>query len=166
MTALLRFVTSARVLWLVLPLLVLLIAALSWLADLFWFQAVGYAQVFWRLLLIRLALFAAATGIVFLYAWTNLRLLARRVDLIGQVAAPGSMAQILGAAPAVWSGPSSCWRRSAPRSSSASASPPAGTSSSASSGRSRSARPTRSTAATSASICSPCRSSTGSRPRS
>ena len=99
MTALLRFVTSARVLWLVLPLLVLLIVALGWLADLFWFQAVGYAQVFWRLLLIRLALFAAATGIVFLYAWTNLRLLARRVDLIGQVAAPGSMAQILGAAP-------------------------------------------------------------------
>ena len=43
MTALLRFVTSARVLWLVLPLLVLLIVALGWLADLFWFQALGYA---------------------------------------------------------------------------------------------------------------------------
>ncbi len=51
MISLLRFLTSARVLWLVVPLLLALLVVLSWLADLFWFEAVGYSQVFWRLLL-------------------------------------------------------------------------------------------------------------------
>ena len=50
MISLLRFLTSARVLWLVVPLLLALLVVLSWLADLFWFEAVGYSQVFWRLL--------------------------------------------------------------------------------------------------------------------
>jgi uncharacterized protein len=99
MISLLRFLTSARVLWLVVPLLLALLVVLSWLADLFWFQAVGYSQVFWRLLFIRLALFAAATLIVFLYAWVNLRLLVRRVDLIGTLPTTSPIGQVAGMAP-------------------------------------------------------------------
>ena len=83
MRALLRFFTSARLLGMVVLLLVVVLAALHWLAELFWFQALGYAEVFWRLLLCQLGLFAAATCLVFIYAWGNLRLLARHVDLIG-----------------------------------------------------------------------------------
>ena len=43
MRALLRFFTSARLLGMVVALLVVVLAALHWLADLFWFQALGYA---------------------------------------------------------------------------------------------------------------------------
>ncbi len=99
MSSLLRFFASARVLWLVIPLLVVAVVVLGWLADLFWFEAVGYPQIFWRLLLIKLALFGAATGIVFVYAWINLRLLTRRVDLIGTVPTTSPMAQVAGMAP-------------------------------------------------------------------
>jgi uncharacterized protein len=99
MSSLLRFFASARVLWLVVPLLVAAVAALGWLADLFWFEAIGYPQVFWRLLLIKLALFGATTAIVFVYAWVNLRLLTRRVDLIGTVPTTSPMAQVAGMAP-------------------------------------------------------------------
>ena len=86
MRAMLRFFTSARLLGVVVFLLVVVLAALHWLAELFWFQALGYAEVFWRLLLCQLGLFAAATCLVFIYAWGNLRLLARHVDLIGTAA--------------------------------------------------------------------------------
>jgi uncharacterized protein len=101
MSALLRFLASVRVLWLVIPLVIAALAAFSWLADLFWFQAVGYPQVFWRLLLIWLALFGAATVIVFVYAWGNLRLLGRHIDLIGraQSTTTGSNGQGVGMAP-------------------------------------------------------------------
>jgi len=99
MSSVVRFFTSARILWLVIPLLVAALVVLGWLADLFWFQALGYAQVFWRLLLIKLALFAAATGIVFVYAWINLRLLARRVDLIGTLQTTGPTGQAVSMAP-------------------------------------------------------------------
>ena len=99
MRALLWFFTPARLLGMVVFLLVVVLAALHWLADLFWFQALGYAEVFWRLLLCQLGLFAAATCLVFLYAWGNLRLLARHVDLIGTAAIPppGARALLAGA---------------------------------------------------------------------
>jgi uncharacterized protein len=83
MHALLRFFTSARLLGMVVALLVVVLAAFHWLADLYWFQALGYAQVFWRLLLCQLGLFAATTCLVFVYAWGNLRVLAGHVDLLG-----------------------------------------------------------------------------------
>ena len=82
MRALLRFFTSVRLIAIVLALLAVVLAALHWLAELFWFQALGYAEVFWRLLLCQLGLFAAATCLVFIYAWGNLRVLARHVDLL------------------------------------------------------------------------------------
>ena len=75
MRALLRFFTPVRLLGMVVLLLVIVLAALHWLADLFWFQALGYAEVFWRLLLCQLGLFAAATCLMFIYTWGNLRLL-------------------------------------------------------------------------------------------
>ncbi len=99
MSSLVRFFTSVRVLWLLVPLLLAALLALGWLADLFWFQAVGYAQIFWRLLAIRLGLFAAASGIVFVYAWVNLRLLTRRVDLIGTLQPTGPAAAVASMAP-------------------------------------------------------------------
>ena len=83
MHALLRFFTSARLLGMLVALLVVVLAAFHWLADLYWFQALGYAQVFWRLLLCQLGLFAATTCLVFVYAWGNLRVLAGHVDLLG-----------------------------------------------------------------------------------
>jgi uncharacterized membrane protein (UPF0182 family) len=98
MSALLRFLASIRVLWLVIPLLIAALAAFSWLADLFWLEAVGYPQVFWRLLLIWLALFGAATVIAFVYAWGNLRLLGHHIDLIGQTTTTGSVGQGVGMA--------------------------------------------------------------------
>ena len=82
MRALLRFFTSVRLIAIVLALLAVVLAALHWLAELFWFQALGYAEVFWRLLLCQLGLFAATTCLVFIYAWGNLRVLARHVDLL------------------------------------------------------------------------------------
>ena len=57
MSSLVRFFTSVRILWLLIPLLIAALLALDWAADLFWFQALGYAQVFWRLLAIKLGLF-------------------------------------------------------------------------------------------------------------
>jgi uncharacterized membrane protein (UPF0182 family) len=87
---LVRFLTSARILWLVIPLLVAAMAVLGWLADLFWFETLGYADLFWRMLLLRLGLFAMVTAIVFLYAWGNLRWLARHINLVAAVQAAGS----------------------------------------------------------------------------
>ena len=114
MRALLRFFTSARLLGAVVLLLVVVLAALHWLADYFWFQALGYAEVFWRLFCscAGFGLFAAATCLVFLYAWGNLRLLARHVDLIGTAAIPPPGAtrppSLAPSRPCslVWSGPS------------------------------------------------------------
>src|SRR5262249_11955327 len=83
MRALLRFFTLARLTGVIVALLVAALVALHWLAELYWFQALGYARVFWRLLLCQLGLFAAATCLVYVYAWVNLRALARHVDLLG-----------------------------------------------------------------------------------
>jgi uncharacterized membrane protein (UPF0182 family) len=99
MSSLVRFFTSLRILWVLVPLLVAALLAFGWLADLFWFQAVGYAQVFWRLLAIKLGLFAAAAAVVFVYAWINLRLLTRRVDLIGTLQSTSPAAQVASLAP-------------------------------------------------------------------
>ena len=44
-----------------------------------WMREVGYAQVFWRILSIKWALFGIAFGFVLLCFWINLRLVARTV---------------------------------------------------------------------------------------
>ncbi len=52
----------------------------GWLADLLWFQAIGYTPVFWTLRLLALGLFVTGSALVFVYLWVNLRVLSRHVD--------------------------------------------------------------------------------------
>ena len=68
----------------------------------FWFQSLGYEAVFWRLRLCQLGLFTAATSVVFVYGWCNLRVLGRHVDLLGTAAHPPSslIARLSGPQPA------------------------------------------------------------------
>src|ERR671919_742597 len=70
--------------WGVLVLLLLAIAA-GFLGELLWFEELGYAPVFWRILLTRLALLTASTLVVSAYLFGNLLILQRRVDLPGIV---------------------------------------------------------------------------------
>src|ERR671919_3005226 len=68
--------------WGVLVLLLLAIAA-GFLGELLWFQELGYAPVFWRILLTQLMLLALSTLLVAAYLFANLLVLARQVDLPG-----------------------------------------------------------------------------------
>jgi uncharacterized membrane protein (UPF0182 family) len=66
----------------------------NWTAELLWFQSLGYEDVFWRLRLAKLAMFAAAFGVVFTYAYFNLHILGRLADLssvLGSSAQGGSL---------------------------------------------------------------------------
>jgi uncharacterized membrane protein (UPF0182 family) len=66
----------------------------NWTAELLWFQSLGYEDVFWRLRLAKLAMFAAAFGVVFAYAYFNLHILGRLADLssvLGSSAQGGSL---------------------------------------------------------------------------
>jgi uncharacterized protein len=56
-------------------------ALFDWLAELLWFQALGYEGVFWRLRLAEVAMFAIAFLPVFVYVLLNLLVLARLADL-------------------------------------------------------------------------------------
>ena len=102
MRAALRLFTSAWFLCLVLPTLAAALVVVDWLADLFWFQALGYEAVFWRLRWCQLGLFTAATCVAFVYGWYNLRVLGRHVDLLGTAAHPPSspIARLNGLQPA------------------------------------------------------------------
>ena len=53
----------------------------DWTAELLWFRALGYADVFWRLLFAEVAMFAIAFIPVFAYVLLNLLVLARLADL-------------------------------------------------------------------------------------
>src|ERR671919_2445025 len=66
--------------WCVLVLLLLASVAV-FLGELLWFQELGYAPVFWRILLTRLMLLALATLLVAAYLFANLLVLARQIDL-------------------------------------------------------------------------------------
>src|SRR6478735_384678 len=95
----LRPVTLA---WLLLASLLVLIVALvvtDWLADLFWFEGLGYANVFWQLILYWIIPFTAATGIIFPYLWSNLRLLTHHAQPFGSLHSRWPGAMLLLAAP-------------------------------------------------------------------
>jgi uncharacterized membrane protein (UPF0182 family) len=62
-------------------LLVVLLILVDWTAELLWFRALGYADVFWRLLFAEVAMFAIAFIPVFVYVLLNLLVLARLADL-------------------------------------------------------------------------------------
>ena len=53
----------------------------DWLAELLWFQALGYESVFWRLRISEVAMFAIASIPVFIYVLLNLWILDRLIDL-------------------------------------------------------------------------------------
>ncbi len=62
-------------------LLVFLLILVDWTAELLWFRALGYGDVFWRLLFAEVAMFVTAFIPVFVYVLLNLLVLARLVDL-------------------------------------------------------------------------------------
>ena len=61
--------------------LVVLLILVDWTAELLWFRALGYGDVFWRLLFAEIAMFAIAFIPVFVYVLLNLLVLARLADL-------------------------------------------------------------------------------------
>ena len=62
-------------------LLVVLLKLVDWTAELLWFRALGYGEVFWRLLFAEVAMFAIAFIPVFGYVLLNLLVLARLVGV-------------------------------------------------------------------------------------
>ena len=62
-------------------LLVVVFKLVDWTAELLWFRALGYEDVFWRLRLAEVAMFATAFIPVFVYVLLNLLVLARLADL-------------------------------------------------------------------------------------
>ena len=72
-----------RVFWLgwAIVILFLLARAAELLGELLWFQELGYAAVFWRILLTKLILLGLSTLLVAAYLFANLLVLARQVDL-------------------------------------------------------------------------------------
>jgi len=63
--------------------LVVVFKLIDWTAELLWFRALGYEEVFWRLRFAKVAMFAAAFIPVFVYVRLNLLVLARFVDFRG-----------------------------------------------------------------------------------
>jgi uncharacterized membrane protein (UPF0182 family) len=61
--------------------LVVLFILADWTAELLWLRALGYQDVFWRLLFAEVAMFSTAFIPVFVYVLLNLLVLARIVDL-------------------------------------------------------------------------------------
>jgi uncharacterized membrane protein (UPF0182 family) len=64
-------------------LLFLLARGAELLGELLWFQELGYASVFWRILLTQLTLLALSTFLVAAYLLANLLVLAWQIDLPG-----------------------------------------------------------------------------------
>ena len=62
-------------------LLVVVFKLVDWTAELLWLRALGYEEVFWRIRLAKVAMFATAVIPVFVYVLLNLQALARFADL-------------------------------------------------------------------------------------
>ncbi|NBC31580.1 MAG: hypothetical protein GVY13_02775 [Alphaproteobacteria bacterium] len=71
----------SRLFWAVLAVLILAALLSSYVVEWLWMGALGYERVFWTILTTQLGLFLAATLIVFLYLWIDLRLVARTVSM-------------------------------------------------------------------------------------
>lgn len=69
----------SRPLWLLVALLAVLSAGTNILAQLFWFEALGYDAVFWRILLLKSGLFLLAALVAYAYVLLNLVALSRRI---------------------------------------------------------------------------------------
>ena len=95
----LRPVMLAWLLLAILLIFIIVLVAIDWLADLFWFEGLGYASVFWQLILYWIIPFTAATGIIFPYVWSNLRLLTRHAQPFASLHSRWPGAMLLLAAP-------------------------------------------------------------------
>src|SRR4051812_32972545 len=89
MPALVRLLSS-RLLWLLVAAVVVLSAGDDLLARLFWFEALGYDAVFWRILLLKAGLFVAAALLAYAYTFLNLAVLSRRLGRAGASRLPAS----------------------------------------------------------------------------
>jgi uncharacterized membrane protein (UPF0182 family) len=70
---------SRRSFWLLVALLAALAVGTDILARLFWFEALGYDAVFWRILLLKSGLFIVAAVVAYAYLLLNLVMVSRRV---------------------------------------------------------------------------------------
>jgi uncharacterized protein len=70
----------SRLLWLGIAMLAALAFGVDILARLFWFEALGYDTVFWRILLLKAALFVVAGLVTYSYVLLNFVALSRRID--------------------------------------------------------------------------------------
>jgi uncharacterized membrane protein (UPF0182 family) len=75
------FLSRAGLVLLAGTLLVVVFKLVDWTAELLWFRALGYEDVFWRLRIARVAMFATAFIPVFGYVLLNLLVLARLANL-------------------------------------------------------------------------------------
>ncbi len=64
-----------------LALLVALFKLADWGVEYLWFEALGYAEVFWTVRLAKFGLFVGGFALVFVFFWLNFHRLARIVDL-------------------------------------------------------------------------------------
>src|SRR5262245_56403393 len=62
-------------------LFIVLLTLVEWIAELLWFRALGYEDVFWRLLFASVAMFAIAFIPVFVYVLLNLLVLTRLAEV-------------------------------------------------------------------------------------
>jgi uncharacterized membrane protein (UPF0182 family) len=73
-----RFLAGRSIFWLLLAVVIFVLIFLSLitgkLVEWLWMGQLGYENIFWELLFIKLAWFGIAFVLVFLYFWTNLRL--------------------------------------------------------------------------------------------
>jgi uncharacterized protein len=71
---------SRRLFWFSVTIVAALAFGVDILARLFWFEALGYDTVFWRILLLKAGLFAAAGIVAYAYVLLNLLTLSRRIN--------------------------------------------------------------------------------------
>jgi uncharacterized membrane protein (UPF0182 family) len=70
----------SRLLWLGIAILAMLVFGVDILARLFWFEALGYDAVFWRILLLKAGLFTVAGLVTYCYVLLNFVALSHRID--------------------------------------------------------------------------------------
>ena len=89
-----RLLSRAKALLIVLAITVGLLVFVDWLADYLWFEALSYESVFWRIRLLKVALFLAAFITVFLYFWVNLWIFTAFFDIRALVSTLTTQADI------------------------------------------------------------------------
>jgi uncharacterized membrane protein (UPF0182 family) len=101
-----RTLFHAKTIAIILALLIGLFSFLDWLVDYLWFDSIQYTEVFWRLRLLRIGIFAVVFLAVYLVLWLNLKILSARLDLnavanalLVRIATPSGMTSPVAASP-------------------------------------------------------------------